>query len=120
MSLTIYGKALMVMTRLDTGPGKHCWHSEVYIQSCSGSLLHRDSAREELWNVDYDILPAPGPAYKMEIGETIRLSVNFLLTYHRYFDGEVDVDLEYPKVRVLRRQKAPKYYTGKEHATHSS
>lgn len=116
MSGTISGKALMVMTRLESNPGEHRWHSEVYIQACSGGWEHRDCAREDFWNVDFDTLPAPGPAYKMEVGETIRISVNFRFIYHHFSSGEVDSDLEYSKVRVLRRQKAPKHYIGKEHA----
>lgn len=104
MSRSIWGKALLVITRRDSRDGFQ-FDVHAFIQSCSGGWEHRDAAQEEFYHLEYDVLPAPPPAYRLKVGETMRIAVTYTFTYYHYDDGEVDVDLEYEKVRVRRHQR---------------
>lgn len=105
----IKGKALLVITRRESDHG-NSFDVGAYIQKCGGHWERRDVAQDNFQHLEYDVLPLPPQAYKLAVGETIRVHVVFVFTFHTYDDGECDVDLEYEKVRVLRRQAAPKYY----------
>ena len=117
---TVRGKALIVLTKRADFHGYSGFFVAPYIQSATGGPCARESAEDDLMLLEYEDLPLPVAAWRMKVGETMRISVVYRLTYHRSYLGETDVDLEYDKVRVLRHQKAPKYYRGKEHAPHSS
>lgn len=104
MSGYIRGKALLVITRRHSESGNH-FDVHAFIQASSGGWEHRDAAQEEFQHLEYDVLPLPNPAYRLEVGETMRIAVTFTFSYHRYSDGEVHVDLDYDKVRVRRHQR---------------
>lgn len=109
MSRSIWGKALLVITRLHSDSGNH-FDVHAFIQSSSGGWEHRDAAQEEFQHLEYDVLPLPNPAYRLKVGETMRIAVTYAFTYYHYGDGEVDVDLEYEKVRVRRHQRPKERY----------
>lgn len=109
MSNSIWGKALLVITRLHSDNGNH-FDVHAFIQSSSGGWEHRDAAQEEFQHLEYDVLPLPNPAYRLKVGETMRIAVSYNFSYYRYYDGEVDVDLEYSKVRVRRHQRPKERY----------
>lgn len=117
---TIRGKALIVLTKRDDFHGYSGFFVAPYVQTALGGPYAHESAEEDLMLLEYEALPLPVAAWRMKVGETMRISVVYRLTYSRDYFGETSTDLEYDKVRVLRHQKAPKYYRGKEHATHSS
>ena len=113
---SIYGKALLVITRLhEEGESRH-FDVHSFIQSCSGREEHRDEANDNFQHLEYDVLPLPGPAYKLAPGETLRVSVGFEFSYYQCgeYGEEVDVDLDYRAVRVRRRQKPQMRYISKE------
>lgn len=116
--MSISGKALLVITRLhEHGENAH-FEVSAMIQKCAGSWERRDCAQEEFQHLEYDVLPLPPPAYRLEPGETIRVHVVFCFSYSRWEDDysggiEHDVDLSYDKFRVLRRQKPRVRYISK-------
>lgn len=105
----IKGKALLVITRRESDWG-NSFDVGAYIQKCAGHWERRDVAEENFQHLEYDVLPLPPQAYKLAVGETIRVHVVFVFSFHTSYEGECDVDLHYDKVRVLRRQVAPKRY----------
>lgn len=109
MSCRITGKVLLVLTRRENRDG-YQFDVSAFIQSSSGGWEQRDVAQEEFCHLEYDVLPAPPPAYRLKVGETMRIAVTYTFTYYRYDDGEVDVDLEYEKVRVRRHQRPRERY----------
>lgn len=109
MSGCITGKALLVLTRQENRDG-YQFDVSAFIQSSSGGWEQRDVAQEEFCHLGYDVLPAPPPAYRLKVGETMRIAVVYEITYHTYSDGEVDVDLDYRKVRVRRHQRPKERY----------
>lgn len=109
----IKGKALLVITRLHEDGDRPKYDAHAFIQKCVGRWENRDAAQEEFQHLEYDVLPLPGPAYKLIPGETIRVHVVFEFSYSKDYFGEVDVDLDYRKVRVLRRQRPNKLYRRK-------
>lgn len=104
----IKGKALLVIDKLDS---KYVpWEVQVYIQSCS----HEDAywINDDFSLLETDALPLPDAAYKMNVGDRIRVAVTYEFHYIRG-DGwttDDDIELHYTKQRVLRRQP----YRGKE------
>lgn len=108
---TIKGKALLVITRLHEADRQPRYDVHAFIQSCSGSWEHRDAAQEEFQHLHYDVLPLPAPAYRLVPGETLRVHVVFEFSYSQDYYGEADVDLDYHKTRVLRRQKPHTRYS---------
>jgi hypothetical protein len=110
---TVKGKALLVITRREDCFEGFCWDISCFIQSCSGNEDARDWVKDEFGCVEYDTHPAPSPAYQMEIGETIRVSVVYVLDHWTDYWGEGSSRLEYTKWRVLRRQKPKERYISK-------
>lgn len=102
----IKGKALLVMDRIAAhNPKEFQWDIHVIELSCS-SHDPGGEVQENFSCVEYDIHPAPAPAYKMAIGDRLRILVHYELHYTRG-DGwltDDDVDLYYERVKVLRRQ----------------
>jgi hypothetical protein len=112
---TAKGKALLVITRReDTTFGGFRWDVTAFIQSCDGDRYARAWVEEEFGNVEWDSHPAPPQAYKMEVGETLRVSVVYFCNYWTDYWGEGDSSLEYEKVRVLRRQRPKIRYISKQ------
>lgn len=53
------------------------------------------------------------PTTNLKVGETAWVWVTYILDYHVYHDyysgtDEWDVDIEYSKIRILKRKRAPK------------
>lgn len=111
---TVRGKALIVLTKLADYHGYSSFSVSAYVQSAVGGEGAHECAEEDLQLLGYEALPLPVASWRMQIGETMRISVVYCLKYSRDYFGETSTDLEYDKVRVLRHQKAPKWYRGKE------
>jgi hypothetical protein len=109
----IRGKALLVIERDADRCGEKRWIVLPYIQSCSGGGDARDCVEDDFQHLEYDTLPLPPQAYKLAVGETIRVSVTYEFTHHQSCEGDWDVDLDYGTIRVLRRQKPRKFYVSK-------
>lgn len=107
----ITGKALLVIEALD------CEYVPFqvypYLQSCNGGEEYSDVALENFQLLDTATLSLPDAAYKMSVGEVIRVSVVYEFTFSCDYYGEYDVDLLYNKQRVLRKQKAKPRYISK-------
>lgn len=105
----IKGKALLVIDKLDCQYVP--WDVTVFIQSCNYENAY--DWINEWWSLlDTDSLPLPDAAYKMNVGDRIRVAVTYEFHYI-YGDGwstDDDIELYYTKQRVLRRQP----YRGKE------
>jgi hypothetical protein len=110
----VKGKALLVMTRLDDAFGHFRWDINAFIQSHNGNEYAPDFLNDEFSFVEWDVHPAPDPAYKMEVGETLRLSVVYEASYWTDYWGEGSSELIYHKARVLRRQKPKRRYISKK------
>ena len=103
----IKGKALLVIERIS----KDHWYVCPFIQSCNGGEDHRMAAEENFQLLEYDCPPLPNCAHKLAIGEVVRVHVVFEFNFTTDYFGEHDVDLEYAKQRVLRRQyPKPRYF----------
>lgn len=104
------GKALLVITRLESDTGFR-FDIHPFIQSCSSNSDDYYGELMEVFScVEYDVLPAPPQAYKIEIGETIRVAVTYYISYTQDYFGEWNCDLEFLKTRILRKQKPKKFY----------
>jgi len=108
---TIKGKALLVITA--TGSKWVPFDVCAFIQSCSGTPVHRYVAQEDFTLLETDTLSLPAAAYKLKTGETARIKVVFLFECITDYWGESDIHLDYLKERVLRKQKAPNRYRAK-------
>lgn len=116
---SIFGKALLVITRTHADGESARYDVSTYIQSCTDGIYDRDAAQEEFQHLEYDVHPLPSAAYKLAWGDTIRVAVTFYISFHKYWDGECDSTLEYTKQRVLRRQKyRPRYQTKQKGCAH--
>ena len=101
----ISGKALLVIERRDC-------EADRYETNAFGR-----------WNLADDLgligdgLPGPGCVWRLKLqpGERVRVAVSFYLVYSTDYWGECDVDIEYRRCRVLRRQRAPKFYVSKKY-----
>ena len=106
--MRITGKAVLKLTRIDSGSGINRFYFDVdcSLQTCSNSRA-LDWINEEWWHICYDTLPAPAAAYKLEIGDSITVAVSYEFVYTRG-DGwtiDDDVDLYYNREYVLKRTK---------------
>lgn len=104
MSRTVSGKALLVITRMNS---EHVpYDIEVYIQSCSEEhYAWRDEIMEAFSCAECDVLPLPDVCEKLRHGDQITLAVTYVYTmYGPDYWGEYSSYLEYPKVTVLRRR----------------
>lgn len=100
----IKGKALVVITRLaDQHNGG--FHFDVYpfIQSCSGE---HDQVYEEFSFMEYDVVPLPNQAYKLNVGDTLRVSVVYEIHFPSYENRGDGCEMYLDKVRVRRVQRA--------------
>lgn len=102
------GKALLVITA--TGSKWVPFDTHAFIQACSGSLDHRDCAQEDFSLLDTASLPLPKAAHKLKEGETVRVNIVFEFEHTTDYWGESDIDLNYLKERVLRKQGPRKTY----------
>lgn len=98
------GKALLVIDRLECKNAREFhWNIELHQFS-----LNRDDpggeVREAFDYAEWDMLPAPAAAYKMEVGDRIRVLVHYELHFTTDYWGEHDMELYYERERVLRRQ----------------
>lgn len=98
------GKALLVIDRLHCDrPGGFYWDIQPYIQS-----LNQDDPGGEVEEafscMAYNCLTAPNAAYKMQVGDRIRVQVSFEIHFHQSWEGEWDMDMYLTTQKVLRRQ----------------
>jgi hypothetical protein len=106
------GKALLVIDRLEANRATDFhWDINVFQQSLNGD----DPGGEvnEAFNcAEWDSLPAPAAAYKMQIGDRIRVLVHYEIHFsYDEWSGEHDMELYFERERVLRRQP----YCDKKH-----
>lgn len=104
------GKALLVIDRVEaSGNDKFQWDIHPIVLS----LNRNDPGGEvdEAFSImRYNYFPAPSAAYKMNVGDRIRVAVTFEIHYSQDYEGEWDMDLYLNRERVLRRQ----YYNSKK------
>lgn len=99
----IRGKALLVIDRLNSEHVRYDIHA--FIRSCTpGTDASYDCVQEAFWCAACGAHSVPNAAYKMQIGDRLRIAVTYQLTYTQDYWGEWDSDLVYLKERVLRRQ----------------
>ena len=81
----IKGKALLVITRLDS----ELVPFDVYpfIQSCNGNSVAGEIITEYFNLLDTGTLSLPDAAYKLNVGETVRVSVVFQFDFHVDYYG---------------------------------
>jgi hypothetical protein len=97
------GKALLVITRNEDVSGYH-WDITPYIQSINTDDPGGEVNEAFYFIMSHDYHPAPAAAYRMDVGDTIRVAVTFELHFSRDYWGECDSDLYLTKERVLRKQ----------------
>lgn len=105
--LIFKGKALLVIDRLDAGNSKkHHWEIHPFIQS-----LNRDDPGGEVpeafsFIMGYNYHQAPAAAYKMRVGDRIRVQVTFEIHYTQGdgYSTDDDSELYLTRERVLRYQ----------------
>lgn len=119
MAHTFKGKALLVMDRLHTeNPKDFRW--DIHHCVFTGAGEDKDPGDEignAFWCMETDNHPAPAAAYKMAVGDRIRIAVTFEIHFsHDSYTGEWDCDMYLTRERVLRyqpyneRQYRKKYY----------
>jgi hypothetical protein len=103
----IKGKALLVITRLvDASYGEKHWEVHPYIQSCSNnSYQHLDAVTECFDLMEWDLTPLPKQAHKLNVGDTLRVSVVYEMRYPGRGFEEDGPELNLNKVRVRRVQR---------------
>lgn len=103
--MSISGKALLHVTRTDSE-----WipfEVETNILTGGGDPSGY-SPTEDFELLESGALPLPAAANKLKPGERITFAVSYEFIYRRDYWGECDVDLEYNRVRVLRRRPPAK------------
>lgn len=101
----IKGKALVVITRLaDQRNGGFHFDVHPFIQSCNHP--EHDQVYEEFSFMEYDVVPAPNQAYKLNVGDTLRVSVVYEIHCPSYENREDGCEMYLNKVRVRRVQRA--------------
>lgn len=100
----IKGKALLVVTKRDSPYVP--FSLDLFIQSCSGNTddHSRAAVEEAFYCAVTDTLPMPSPAYKMKDGDQMTFSVVYVVTFTTDYWGESYCELEYLKVRTLRKR----------------
>lgn len=106
--MTIKGKALLVIERVAHYSCEDRFKFEVstFIQSCSHSNWLWGEAHEVFSLMRYDTLPAPNQAYRMKVGDKIWVKVNYEVSYHQDYEGDLDVDMYFTKQKVIKRKRA--------------
>lgn len=100
------GKALLVISRLEDASGGYHFDVHTFIQSCSSqSWDAHDCVQEEFNHMEYDVTPLPNQAYKLNVGDTLRVSVVYEIDFPSYENREDGADLYLTKVRVRRIQR---------------
>lgn len=103
----IKGKALLVITRLaDASWGEKHWEVHAYVQSCSSVRYEdHDCLMETFGLMEWDLIPLPAIAHKINVGETARVSVIYEMHYPSRGNEEDGPDLYLNKERVRRVQR---------------
>lgn len=97
------GRALLIMDRLDTERGFH-WDIDARILSLNGEDPGGEVG-EAFSCMEYDCIAAPPAAYRMAVGDRIRVLVHFEIHYsYDSYSGEHDMDMYFERIKVLRRQ----------------
>lgn len=97
------GRALLIIDRLNTERGFQ-WDIDARVFRLNGED-HGGEVDEAFSCMAYDCLTAPAAAYKMAIGDRIRVLVHFEIHYsYDPYSGEHDMDMYLDRQRVLRRQ----------------
>jgi hypothetical protein len=105
------GKALLIIDRLHTDNPKE-FHWDIDVRQFTINQDDPGGEVAEAFNcVQYDVIQAPAAAYKMQVGDRIRVLVHYEMHFSQDYWGESDMDLYYERERVLRRQpfKEKKY-----------
>ncbi len=106
----VKGKALLVITRLEDaswGGGEKHWEVRYFIQSCNQAhYQHRDAVNECFDLMEWDLIPLPNQANKLNVGDTLRAAVVYEMHYPSYENREDGDELYLTKVRVRRIQRA--------------
>jgi hypothetical protein len=106
------GRALLIIDRLHTDNSKE-FHWDIDVRQFT---INQDDPGGEVHEafscVKYDVLPAPSAAYRMAVGDRIRVLVHYEIHFsYDEWSGEHDMELYYERERVLRRQP----YCDKKH-----
>lgn len=111
---TVYGKALLVITREHEEGESPRYCVTPFIQSATGGKYAHECAYQDFDLLTYETLPVPNAARKLRPWETVRVYVVYRFCYTKDYYGEGDVDLDYRKERVLRWQRPRPYYESKK------
>lgn len=106
----IKGKALLVITRLeDAHWGEKHWDVHAYVQTCSSThYADHDCLVETIGLMEWELVPIPAIAHKIDVGDTARVSVVYEMHYPSRSNAEDGPDLYLNKERVRRIQRARK------------
>jgi hypothetical protein len=102
--LIFKGKALLIMTRVEaTNPKKFQWEIDAHVFT-----INRDDPGGEVseafeFVMQYNYYEAPARAYKMAVGDKIRVAVSFEMDFTKgdRYETDDDMDLYLIKERVL-------------------
>jgi hypothetical protein len=98
------GKALLIIDRLEANRPTD-FHWDIDVRQLTLNCDDPGGEVNEAFScVGWDSLPAPAAAYKMQIGDRIRVLVHYEIHFSCDYWGESDMDLYYERERVLRRQ----------------
>lgn len=114
MSLTIKGKALLVITRLHDDGQDPDYEVTSFIQRAGGLYEDEDELRLAFDGLRNEEHPLPARAYRLSPGETLRVAVTvkYTMVWYETYEGDYDfrADLEYLKQKILRVQRyRPRY-----------
>jgi hypothetical protein len=99
------GRALLIIDRLHTdSPNEFHWDIDV-----RQLTINQDDPGGEVAEAfscaEYDVISAPPAAYRMQVGDRIRVLVHYEIHFsYDSWSGEHDMELYYERTRVLRRQ----------------
>lgn len=102
---TFKGKALLVIDRLHTDdPNKFHWDIHPFVLT-GATEDPGDEINNAFWCMSWDSIQAPAAAYKMQVGDRIRVAVTYEIHFsYDNYSGEHDMNLYLTKERVLRYQ----------------
>lgn len=106
----IVGKALLVIERTDSKYTPLEIHP--FIQSAAGGEWAHECAGEDVCYLHQDDLPKR--VRQLKEGERARVAVTFEIVYTQDYWGECDMEVFIHKAKVLRIQRAPKFYISKK------
>lgn len=104
----VTGKALLVITRLaDASWGEKHWDVHAFVQSCSSKhYADYDSLYETFALMEWDLIPLPSVAHRINVGDTARVAVVYEMHYPSRGNEDDGPDLYLNKVRTRRIQRA--------------